>query len=317
MQYLVMDNLSPEIALKKIKMRELEPELQEEIQNIAKTLNPEQAIKSTSSLHFLYELCQAEKEKHADSETLKKAEKLVYQLATLSHARIARHIQKKKKEKPKVSSEPQLMLVLSEKVVDAFLHLGIADEKFMREAVGLLGETEIIERSELVMASHLDEKTRKSLFGGNPRILLAASQALFITDIEIIEKKKDIFDTLISMQKLPEQADYRKDAGALLLSARGIMWLLELPPQPALPEQSPEEKAGSLPTMKRREFVKKMKRLGFEKEREVRHGAFYSNEATGKTIMIQNEHGKGDIETGIIREKLREAGVSVTEFKEA
>ena len=313
-----MDRLSPELALRKIRMRELPPEIQLEVQELSKELHYEGTIKSSSSLQFLYELYQAQKEKK-DEKALKRAEKMIMSLATLSHARVSGAKARKKTEKrARMAPVSEAEMALSQKIRGAFLQMGIKDENFMRKALGLLGEAEVIDRSELVLATKLEKKTRKSLFRKHPEILLVPRQDLFAKDLEIIEKKREIFDMMREIDAIPEGMDYKVDSSALLMSSRDIMDFLKLDAGEPVPESGESE--GGLPTLTRRQFVKRMKQLGFEKRREVRHGAFFTNPDTGKTIMIQNTHSQGTeryVETGILRRKLKEAGVSVKQFNEA
>ena len=123
---IIMDRLSPEISLRKIRMRELPPEIQTQVQEISKELHYEGTIKSSSSLHFLYELYQAQKEK-TDEKALRKAEKMIMSLATLSHARIYAKKKEKKMENPRLAPMSEPEMALSEKIKGAFLLNPVVD----------------------------------------------------------------------------------------------------------------------------------------------------------------------------------------------
>ncbi|HIE55772.1 MAG TPA: hypothetical protein EYP90_11435, partial [Chromatiaceae bacterium] len=72
--------------MRRIRLRELKPELREEVLVLAREMHYERTVKASSSLSFLFRLYQEEKAKKRRSrKLLKKAEHLILKVAGLHH----------------------------------------------------------------------------------------------------------------------------------------------------------------------------------------------------------------------------------------
>ncbi|NYZ77059.1 hypothetical protein H0O02_01965 [Candidatus Micrarchaeota archaeon] len=311
------------LFLKKMRVGELDRELQENVLAVANELGYESAVRTTSNLAFLWELYNSERVKQKRSRTkLKKAENLILKLASLDYGRVreeARREERKAGEKRPFSAVvPPLRAVtgISERLRKIFESIGLSDEKVMEKAVESLGEKEIEERAELALSSRLGEKTVKALFSSSPKLILEQD---FWFRIETIEQKKEMLDWESKRKTLPPELDYRSSPAALLKDYEEIAHLLELKPAATVYQlelEKPKVRYRSK-SMDPRDFVKAIKELGFEFVREAKHGWLYAHSITNAIMSIQRPHiSQFELNGSTIKKKLVEAGINLDEFEE-
>ena len=309
-----MDLESQRNLLKKIKIGSLEPALQEEVFQLAREMEYESAIKSSSNLHFLFKIYQAEKVKRRRSEKLlKKAENLILRLATLHQGLIEREVKEKKEKKPRLPAGVQI--TISQRMRTLFHSIGIDDEKVMVQAIELLGDKKIESRIDLIHASRLGDELVKKLFGMFPDMLLLPDDDAFIVELETLENKRDMLDSWSRTEgPLPKAADYRETPDILLDDYQDIVRILRTRiPKPS--EETLPEYRGK--PMHPEDFEKVIMALGFSFVRRAKHGNMYRNEQ-GVMMAVQIAHKKQMmLNAGTIKKKLQESGISLNEFEKA
>jgi hypothetical protein len=172
--------------LKRMKVRELEPALRDEVLELAKEMDYERTIKASSNLHFLYVLYQSEKKKRRKSrEALKKAENLIMTIATLQHTERAILSEKKGKKKKRrmKRSTTDTQIVVSPKLLKAFRSIGIRDEAVVVRTVELLGEVEAKDRIDEIL-DKLGSKAAKKTYGANPKLLQEPNRRRFSENLD-------------------------------------------------------------------------------------------------------------------------------------
>ncbi len=303
----------------RIKIRELKPKLREEVQELAREMNYERTLKASSSLSFLFRLYEEEKAKKSRSrKLLKKAEKMILKLAGLHHDSQSGAAQGKKKAKrgPKRIPKPaQFHMALSKKITDVFASIGITDRDKMLRIIGTIGERKVEERAELLLASDLGEETVKALLGKYDAMLIQPLDDIFVIDIEMFEKKKNLLELVFMKGMMTEPPDLTKDPELLLLNAKELSEILGLgEPKPTMQKDS----GGLIPAMTTKAFIKVMEGLGCRKLKRATHGTFYEygdEEGNQRMILIQNPHkGQDQMDKSVMREKLRELGITIEQF---
>ncbi|MFH1222078.1 MAG: hypothetical protein V1492_03265 [Candidatus Micrarchaeota archaeon] len=317
-----MSELDIPKLLRKTRVGELEPRLQDEIVQLASDMGYERTVVANSNLSFLFDIYQAEKvKKNRSAARLKKAEKMIMKLAELKQEQL----RSPPKEKPAEEKRPlarfaQAQITLSERIRKVFNSIGIKDEVFMEKAVGVLGEKKIEERAEMVLASKLDEELVKAVFTFNPYMLLEFRDEKFAIAIESFETKKEIID--MGQKPLPSAVNYHLSPMSILTDYFVIQHLLDLripkAEKPAAKKEKREReyKYGSRP-MDPGDFTRVIKSLGFEFVRETTHGGLYKNERSGGIMCVQRGHrAQYQLNGSTIKKKLAEARVNLNEFEE-
>jgi hypothetical protein len=172
--------------LKKMKIRELEPTLQDEVLELAKEMDYERTVKASSNLHFLYVLYKSEKKKRRKSrEALKKAESLIMTIATLQHTEraIVSDGKGKRKKRRMKGSTTDAQIVVSPKLLKAFKSIGIRDKAVVVRTVELLGDVEAKERITEIL-DKLGSKAAKKTYGTNPKLLQESSRMRFTESLD-------------------------------------------------------------------------------------------------------------------------------------
>jgi predicted RNA binding protein YcfA (HicA-like mRNA interferase family) len=310
-----MDLESQRNLLRRIKISSLEPALQEEVFQFAREMEYESAIKSSSNLHFLFKIYQAEKVKRRRSEKLlRKAEDLILRLATLHQGRVGREA-KKKKEKKKLRIPAEVSITISEKMRTLFQSIGIDDEKVMVQTVEILGEEATLHRIDLIHLTGLGDELMKKLFGMFPHILLEPKEDDFLLELDTFENKKAIIDGWMeSHGRLPSAADYRKRPDVLFEDYHKISKLLDIEEKPE-EEEAPKKEVKYRPrAMRNRDMWRVLEELGYQLKRQKKEMTFEGPE--GKTLTISNPHD-GEYDPITIRRIIRDMGIKPAEFEKA
>ncbi len=311
-----MDLESQRKLLKRIKIGSLEPALQEEVFQLAREMEYESAIKSSSNLHFLFKIYQAETVKRRRSEKLlRKAEDLILRLATLHQGRIEREVKGKKKEKRKPRLPAEVSITISKKMEELFRSIGISDEKVMVQTVEVLGEEATINRIDLIHLTRLGDEVVKKVFGIFPQVLLEPKEENFLLELDTLENKKAIIDGwLESHESLPSAADYSKRPDVLFEDYHKISGLLGIE-EKSEEEEAPEEEVKYRPkAMRNRDMWKVLEGLGYQLKRKKKEMTFEGPE--GKTLTISNPHD-GEYDPITIRRIIRDMGIKPDEFEKA
>ncbi len=310
--------------LEGLKVSKLTSSLLDELLDLSEDVGYDKTIYYSGDLGFILDIYELTK-KSKDQRLLKKAENMILSLSSLTHDKGGKKRRKRSKETAKSfksisfdSESDMLGIPLNQKIVDVFHSIGIENKAMMRIAVGLLGENKIKDYSEYLLSSELGENLVKAYMKVNPEAILQPSEDLFLLDITTLEKKKQIFDFYKENLDLPDKLEYEKNPQILQLDLKEIIEALNIE-QESEGESTLHEgktpKSEQIPTLKTKEFIRIMKDFGFKEERRVKHGTFYYNAQQDARVMIQNPHrGQQYMETGIIREKLRQAGITDKEF---
>jgi len=309
--------------LRKLKLEQLEPALRREILEFAATMGYEATITSSSSMHFVFELYQAERAKEKKSrESLEKAEDLILRLSSLHHDIIKREDERRRDERKK-KLPPSLPsrggpLPVSKKTRDLLGSIGIEDEGVIEQAVGLFGDAKVEERVELAKASNLGEELLKKVFGAHPETILIPKEDDFASELDSMEIKRAIIDDWAEAREIlpPPWADYERTPGILLDTYHDISRLLalEVPEEVEEPAESGIRYMGK--PMDPDDFLKVALAMGFEIAREAKHGTLLKN-ADGDIMCVQKGHRKQqELNASTIKKKLNEARVDLDRFEE-
>ncbi len=314
-----MDNGDIDL-LKKVKIRQLDPIIQSEAIEVAKEFGIEKAIKSNSTLHFLYQNCCKQEAKEKKSrERLQKAKNIILSLAALSEAVTHRETKRRKQEQKRkrtfrlVDSE----LKASKKTIELLKSIGIDDEKIAGQAEAMFGVDSIETRVEFIEYLDLDTETKKKLFGSWPNILLIPDEDEFIAELESIGTKKNMITTWSKANEkpLPVWADFKIFPGILLDEYHDIARLLDLEEQEQVEELNKKETKYRGKPMYPNDFTKVVEALGFEKMRESNHGTLFRR--GDKIMCIQRSHkAQTQLNRSVLKAKLVESGVELDKFEE-
>lgn len=180
-------------VLRKMRVGELEPGLQKEVIEFAGEMGYEGTLKSSSRLHILLDIYNAEKVKEKRSrKALKKAEKLIMKLAGLAYVAEARRPQKAERREFPAAAE-RMELHLSGRMKALFESIGIRDERVMAQAIELHGEGGVEERAGLLLASPLGQALVQKLFTMRPAMILEKTDD-FVLRLDTLENNKRIVD---------------------------------------------------------------------------------------------------------------------------
>lgn len=307
--------------LKRMKMRQLEPELIREVVAFARESGYETAISSGSSLGFLLRIYQSEKVKEERGEkALRKAADLIMRLSFLQQEIMRReHARRKEERKKRIPHmESELELPLGRKTREMLSSIGIDDEKFAQRAVSTIGEEELAERVELVHLTTLGGELTKKVFGEFPETLLIMPIQEFVSELDAMESKKEVIDSWAKAnERIPGHwANYNSTPGILLDSYEDIERLLKL----QLPESPP--KSGKREEIKYRgkpmdpeDFIRVVGSLGFSPMRQTKHGTLMKSEGGGIMCVQKGHRKQEELNPSTIKKKLTEAGVDLDEFE--
>lgn len=308
--------------IRKVRLGQLEPELQKELLEFASEIGYESTVKTSGRLDFLWKFYQAEKVKERRSKKmLKKAENLILRLESLRHEAQSRELERQEREKGKErwrvpSAAVAVPITVSERMRKIFESIGIEDEKTMAAAIELLGEPRVETRVELIHASEVGGELAKKVFSSVPERLLVADDDQFLADLSAAESKKEIIDSWGRERGLPlSEAAYQKEPSLLFEEYHEIARLLELKTPESLPTPAEEGPKYRGKPMEPDDFGKVVMALGFSFVRKARHGDMLRDDR-GNIIMIGKPHQGGLLGAFAIKKKLEEAGVDLKEFEE-
>ncbi len=305
--------------LKKMKINKIETDLHKEILEFVEEFGQERTVRSSSSLHFLYKIYQAEKIKEKRSKKrLKKAEELIMKLTSLHYEAQQREMERKKRENRESPFKwTGSAIPVSKRMKELFESIGITDEKAMEQIVELLGEKKVGERIDLVHASNLGEGLVKKLFRMKPEMLLAVKDDEFISMVETLERKKELIDIWGSARELiPSDTAYIRIPEILFEEYHEISRILELKPIEREEPTEVEEKRQKVRVtpIHPDDFVKVLRRMGFEMKGTNPHRVFAHPD--GRTALVQYAHkGLDMFGPGLIRMKLKDIGMPIEEFE--
>lgn len=309
--------------LRKTRVGELEPRLQEEIVQLASNLGYERTIASNSNLSFLFDIYQAEKvKKNRGNAQLKKAEKMIMRLATLKHDSLKAQLQPEERtrqedRRPFGAIMTGLPIMLSDRLKKIFTSIGITDERIMEKAVETIGEKKAEERVELILSSTLDEDTIKGIFRFHPLLIIELPEEKFVASIESMETKKDILDAWKKANGRTPPLDYVLDPEVLLTDLSMFSQLLGKKTEEPKVQKETEEKNVKYRAkpMDPRDLVKVLvKGLGCT----VREGDHYvvTYPKTGKTTAISKSHqAQTQISRPAMKNLFRQLGIDEDEFE--
>ncbi len=306
-------------ALRKIRFGAIDPELRDEVREVAAQLGYESAIRAESDLHFLLKLYEAEKAKEKGrKDALKKAEELILRLSSLHHEAYVKEMERKrsqKKEKPFRWGDAAGMPI-SKKALDLFASIGITNERTMAHVLDFLGERKLEDRVDLILSSALPESVVKGLFGHRPELLLKAEDSDFIAEIETMEAKKGIVDNRYAQLGMAEPV-YIVYPEILAESYHEVARIMQLEPaERAEPAPADEEKKRKLRVnpIHPDDFIKVLRGLGFELKSSGPHRVL--SHPDGRVCVVQSAHGSNrQFGAGLIRMKLRDSDIPVEDFE--
>ena len=313
-----MDLEGHESALRKIKLGQLEPGLQQEILQFASEMGYETTISSSTSVHFIYTLYESERAKERkDRKALRKAEDLIMRLSSLHLAVVEREQQRRQQER-KIKIPLTMIeggLSIGKKTRELLGSIGIEDEKVIVQATALFGDAKLEERVDIVKTAAIGDELTKKLFKAHPETILIAKDDDFIAELEAIESKKLMLESWgeTKANGLPVWADFNKLPGILLDSFEDITRQLGIKIDEP-PEEAKRPKYEGKP-MDPEDFTKVIMEMGFEPKREAKHGVLMEREGT--FLCVQRGHRKQEmLNTATIKKKLTEAGINLDEFEE-
>lgn len=315
-------DLEPNL-FRKIRITQLEPELQKEILEFAGLIGHETTVKTSGRLEFLYKFYQAEKAKEKRSRRmLRKAERLILKLESLRHETQRRDLGKQEKDRGREiwrgpSTAAALPIAVSKRMRMIFQSIGIEDERFMAAAIELLGEQKIETRVELVCATTLGGDLVKKAFSALPERLLVPDDDQFLSELSAAETKKEIMDAWAKERGIPiSEAPYNTTPALLFEKYHELQQMLELQTaQPAAREES-EEKAKYRPKpMHPDDLVTVLvKGFGFMISRERKERVL--THPDGRVLSVEKAHtGQMDLNRGTVRAFIRDAGLEPDEFE--
>lgn len=296
-------------SVKSIMLRDLDPELQQEIHKFVSDIGYEVTITGSTRLGFLVEIYEK-----SDRENLKKAENMILKLASVQNA-IKEREERRRSERREKSGVFRIGMLeggvsASKKTRELLGSIGITDEGIMERAEALLGPGKIEERVEDIWITSLGKDVVKKIFGEYPEIILIPDENNFISELEAMETKKEMIDEWAKTTALPAWVDYNQTPGILLDSYQEISRQLGIPvPEEKIKEK--EEKYVSRP-MKKAEMVKVLAQLGFELKRKVKELVFEGP----KSLTISDPHD-GEYDPITVRKIVRDIGVTPGEFEAA
>ena len=184
---------SHEDFLKKIKVRDLQPKIQQEVLDFANQIGYEKTIRSNSNLTFLVKIYNQQKAKRNKSK-LKKAEKMILKLATMKTKFAERSEEKKKKKesKPKISysTESSSPLSIPEILRSLFYSVGITDEAVMVNALDIHGSICIKTRIDMSIGI-LGHDLAKTVFSQDPNLLIEPQIENFASQLREIKENSN------------------------------------------------------------------------------------------------------------------------------
>lgn len=302
--------------LKRMKLGMLEPELQREILGLATEMGYESTISSSSDLYFMYRIYKAGRMKEKRSaKALKRAEDMILRLSSLHQAALQQPRERReKKERP-----PLTLLeggIMAGKTTRQLLNsIGIDDERVISQAEERFGEKKVGERVELVNMTSLGDELVRAVFHAHPKTILIPKDGDFIAELEAMECKRSILDARKEARggSLPPDVDYTVRPGVLLSSFQTIARLLDIRTIPVRETNVEAEYHGK--PMEPDDFMKVVRRMGFDVVREAKHGTILSNDSGG-VMSVQRAHRKQmTLNTSTIKIKLVEAGINLNEFE--
>lgn len=208
--------------LREIKISQLEPELLDSVLELTAE-HGEITISSSTNLHFLIQIYQAEDSKeNKDRDRLKKAENLILRLASIRPLQYEEQRQEshsRKDRKPAFDLMTEGGIGIGGKERALLESVGITDETEMRKAISLIGEAKIAQRVQLARSSKLGNHLTRLVFGENPSVLGMPKDEDFEIELRAMENKKDLIDkwVLTSDEPLPIWADYMESPNVLLV----------------------------------------------------------------------------------------------------
>jgi predicted RNA binding protein YcfA (HicA-like mRNA interferase family) len=305
--------------LKKIKFGSLEPALQGEIIELADSIGYETTITAESDLGFLLRIYNAERAKEKRSAAmLKKAEELIMRLSSLHFQAHAHEMERKRKEKKTAAVQWKGgEITVSARAKELLESVGISDERVMERIVEFLGEKGVEGRVEAIHATNLGDGLVKKLFAHHPELLLKGNEREFISQMEMMEVKKEIVDNRYREIGQTEQI-YIRYPEILLEDFHEISRIMSIepPPEARMPAALAEQKKGKtiVARMDPDDFIKVLRRMGFELKTNGPHRVL--SHPDGKMAVVQSGHGRAsEFGPGLIRMKLREIGIRVEEFE--
>jgi len=315
-----MVNLDIEV-LKKVKIRQLDPIIQNEAIEVAKDLGLERSIRANSTLHFLYQnCCKQEAKEKKSKERLERAKNIILSIGALSEA-VAHRETKRRKQEQKRKRTFRLVdsdLKASKKTIELLKSIGIEDEKVAGRAEAMFGIESVESRVELILDYlDLDKGTKKKLFERWPETFLIPDEGDFLSELDSIVTKKNLIITWSKTNKkgIPPWADFREFPGILLDEYHDIARLLDIEDQNHEEKIKKKEIKYKGKPMYPNDFMKVVEALGFEKVREANHGTLMRR---GDNIMcIQKSHrAQVQLNRSVVKAKLVESEVDLDKFEE-
>jgi hypothetical protein len=272
--------------LRKIKVHSLDPELMQDVLEVANELGLEVTVTSSSNLDFLFRSYHAEKSKKCkDRQKLEKAEDLILKLAgfyTLKHGKSKRT--DKEEKKPFQGAMPAQQIPISHGIRSALQSIGIDDEHQMRLTVEQIGEPKIEQRVSLVRKTSLPVDVIRGVFSENPDTLRMPEDGMFAGELMAMEHKMEFLDAWreTSGQELPLWADYGFSPPVLLSDYQSIVWGLGVE-TPTANTQIPQ---GDYPHISAEYLHKILEHFGFS--RTGTGGIFVFEHPAGRTLTISD-----------------------------
>jgi hypothetical protein len=310
-------------VLRRMRVRQLEPELMKEVLEFAGETGYEGTLKASSRLNILLDIYNAEKAKEKRSrKMLKKAEKLIMKLASLTYtAEVAerRRREEKSGERRQFPRAAQMEITLSERIRKLFGSVGIKDENAMARAVELHGDKGVEDRVELLLASTLGQPLVQTLFGMKPAMFLEPDDR-FVASLSDMETKKEIVDRWADARgtapgrrpydSLPEILfeDYPR-----LNQILGLARKEESEPAPAMAGEGAVAAYQPKP-MRTRDMLAVLAAAGYIRARKT--GEITLTRADGRTLTISDPHD-GEYSKATVRRIIRDAGMTPGEFEAA
>ncbi|MFN7991056.1 MAG: hypothetical protein U0R44_02755 [Candidatus Micrarchaeia archaeon] len=250
-----IETIGPE--LRRIKIGQLSPDLLEGVLELAQEHGYEITLTSLSDLHFLFRIYQAEKVKEKKSlKKLRKAEDLILRLAgmySLHHDAERRREERQKEdaERPRIRQfDIDEGMRIGKRMRELFESVGIADEKDMQQAVGLLGESKIEERVAIAKKTMLGDMLIRKVFSEHPETIMITRDENFLDELNAMEAKKGIIDAWSGAknQAPPMWADYNESPSVLLVQFEVILNGLGIGAEAKTSSEDPERTSPGVPS---------------------------------------------------------------------
>ncbi|MEW6722819.1 MAG: type II toxin-antitoxin system HicA family toxin [Candidatus Micrarchaeota archaeon] len=302
--------------------RKPKQELAAEVAQLAGLLGYEGAASGRNALHLLYRFYQEEKAREeSGAERLKKAEEMILRLSSLHYEE-----QRKEMERKRAGGTARFKwrgsggIPAGKKAKELLASIGITDEHAASFIAETIGEAKIEERVELVGASMLGGELVKKVFALKPELMLAPTDGAFLESIDAIERKKGIIDIWSDGREIaPADAIYNHLPDILFEDYHEISRLLELKPPESHPSTEKEDDL-KLKLSGRKispdDFVKVLKRLGFQAAREDQPHRVYKH-PDGRVAVVQKYGAGEEFGPGLIKMKLRDFSIDPSEFERA